>query len=302
MGDVWFGVRFLCFLCRVFSARERGAGGSLIGLLVCLAGLQPTACRWVGLLSLSRAVARQLLASALFFLFYGVCWSSCAGSSSRRCRRIDPSWLKANRSVRPIALKSLKLVQKIGIELAFRSLFGLDSRRVRGHRIAAIFRCFPSVVRPGIPVSQVSFCFCTVIIVEGNFLWIGMNTANTAQSRTHGRMMQLYRMGRISRRTFMEYAIASGIGLTAGLAFMGQVAAQTPRSGGHLRLGFQSGNSTDSYDPATLDSTFNQVLAMARRATPSQRCGQMDRSGRTSPKLGSRRTKPGAGFSTSVRG
>ena len=87
-----------------------------------------------------------------------------------------------------------------------------------------------------------------------------MNTTNAAQSRTHGRMMHLYRMGRISRRTFMEYALASGIGLTAGLAFMGQVAAQTPRSGGHLRFGFQSGNSTDSFDPATLDSTFNQVL------------------------------------------
>ncbi len=87
-----------------------------------------------------------------------------------------------------------------------------------------------------------------------------MNTNNKAQSRTHGRMMQLYRMGRISRRTFMEYAIASGVGLTAGLAFMGQVAAQTPRRGGHLRFGLQSGNSSDSYDPATLNSTFNQLL------------------------------------------
>ena len=64
-----------------------------------------------------------------------------------------------------------------------------------------------------------------------------MNTNNTAQGRTHGRMMQLYRMGRISRRTFMEYAIASGVGLTAGLAFMGQVAAQTPQRGGAFAHG-----------------------------------------------------------------
>lgn len=54
---------------------------------------------------------------------------------------------------------------------------------------------------------------------------------------------------------------ASGIVLLGTGALTGPLAqAATPKQGGHLRLGMGSGSTSDSLDPATFDSTFNQVL------------------------------------------
>lgn len=68
--------------------------------------------------------------------------------------------------------------------------------------------------------------------------------------------------GRIGRREFM--ARAALLGVSAGLAtdFLSApaIAAETPKRGGHLRVGLNGAGAEDSLDPATYTATFMQVL------------------------------------------
>src|SRR3954447_7569666 len=68
--------------------------------------------------------------------------------------------------------------------------------------------------------------------------------------------------GPVSRRAFMEQAIAYGMGVPAAAAmWANQVRAATPNKGGLFRVGLDDGNTTDSMDPATFASRFMITMA-----------------------------------------
>ena len=68
--------------------------------------------------------------------------------------------------------------------------------------------------------------------------------------------------GRISRRSFMEGAIALGMTIPGALSMWSrEVAAATPKKGGKFRVALDDGNTTDSMDPATTNSRFMITMA-----------------------------------------
>lgn len=72
--------------------------------------------------------------------------------------------------------------------------------------------------------------------------------------------------GRISRRTFMEGALALGATIPAAMALWSkETAAATPAKGGRFRVGLDDGNTTDSMDPATFASRFMITMAHTQR-------------------------------------
>ncbi len=73
--------------------------------------------------------------------------------------------------------------------------------------------------------------------------------------------LRAFTEGRISRRELLKRATALGVAaaLPAGL-LAGEAHADTPQSGGHLRVGSVQGSTTDSLDPATLSSGFVNML------------------------------------------
>ncbi len=69
--------------------------------------------------------------------------------------------------------------------------------------------------------------------------------------------------GGMNRREFIGRAMAAGVTLAAADAmFATSAMAQTPKKGGHLKLGLEGGSSTDSIDPA---SATSQVMFVAVR-------------------------------------
>ena len=60
------------------------------------------------------------------------------------------------------------------------------------------------------------------------------------------------RMGRLSRRDFMNFALAAGIGTTMASGFWtSKVAQAAPKKGGTFRWGIHDGNTSDTHDPGT---------------------------------------------------
>ena len=73
------------------------------------------------------------------------------------------------------------------------------------------------------------------------------------------------RAGKISRRNFMEGALALGTTIPASAGFWAtDVRAATPKAGGQFRVGLDDGNTTDSLDPATYNSRFMIAAAHTR--------------------------------------
>lgn len=70
-----------------------------------------------------------------------------------------------------------------------------------------------------------------------------------------GRLTTLYRLGRISRRQFMEGALAMGLTVAAASTMAGTAAA-APRRGGRFRVAYGHGSTTDSMDPGTYENDF----------------------------------------------
>ncbi|RWO95089.1 MAG: twin-arginine translocation signal domain-containing protein, partial [Mesorhizobium sp.] len=67
--------------------------------------------------------------------------------------------------------------------------------------------------------------------------------------------------GRLSRREFLGRATALGVSATfANSLLAGAANAQTPRKGGFLKAGVQSGAATDSLDPASFPGTVPIVF------------------------------------------
>lgn len=77
---------------------------------------------------------------------------------------------------------------------------------------------------------------------------------------TYRSLRRLYSNGRISRREFMQGALATGVTIAAADAFVSEVAAMAPKKGGHFRVGMGHGSTTDTMDPATAENGF--TLAM----------------------------------------
>jgi len=71
---------------------------------------------------------------------------------------------------------------------------------------------------------------------------------------------RLYAENRLSRRHFLEGAAALGLSAAAASMYVGSVKAATPKNGGHAKFGFDSGSTSDSLDPVTFDSVFNQTF------------------------------------------
>lgn len=77
---------------------------------------------------------------------------------------------------------------------------------------------------------------------------------------TFKELQRLYAANRINRRDFLAGAAAIGAlgaASTVGLPFPAMAA---PSKGGHMRIGMGTGSTSDTLDPATFDTTFNQVL------------------------------------------
>ena len=72
---------------------------------------------------------------------------------------------------------------------------------------------------------------------------------------------------RISRRQFMEGALAAGLTVSAASAlWSSKVAAATPQKGGHFRVGVHDGNTTDTFDTGKYQSVGDIQLAHAHRS------------------------------------
>lgn len=62
--------------------------------------------------------------------------------------------------------------------------------------------------------------------------------------------------GRIGRRQFVMSAMAAGVALPSALSMANSAMAATPQRGGHFRIGYRHGSTTDSLDPATFENGF----------------------------------------------
>ena len=72
--------------------------------------------------------------------------------------------------------------------------------------------------------------------------------------------------GRVSRRSFMQSAVA--LGLTASAAtglWSTTVQAAMPKRGGHFRVAMDDGNTTDTLDPATYESNYQINMCHTHR-------------------------------------
>ncbi|MBM3572644.1 MAG: twin-arginine translocation signal domain-containing protein, partial [Alphaproteobacteria bacterium] len=75
------------------------------------------------------------------------------------------------------------------------------------------------------------------------------------------RMQNMLRQGRIGRRDFMAGAAALGVAAANAESVLAQTQiAQTPKRGGHLRFGLNSGSTTDSLDPTVWRAEFMHTV------------------------------------------
>ena len=79
------------------------------------------------------------------------------------------------------------------------------------------------------------------------------------------------RRGRLSRRRFMQGALALGASVSSASAlWASKVAAQTPKRGGLYRVGCHDGNTGDSLDPASTEGVYMIQLNHAIRSWLTQ--------------------------------
>jgi len=65
--------------------------------------------------------------------------------------------------------------------------------------------------------------------------------------------------GKMSRREFVQFALASGLTVAAANTMFVQAAKAEPKKGGTFRIGLGSGATTDTLDPALFPDSFNGV-------------------------------------------
>jgi peptide/nickel transport system substrate-binding protein len=72
------------------------------------------------------------------------------------------------------------------------------------------------------------------------------------------RMKKLAAMGRVSRRDFVQFALASGMSAAAAETLFVKAVRAEPKKGGLLRIGSPHGSSTDTLDPQSYLDTYTQ--------------------------------------------
>ena len=78
-------------------------------------------------------------------------------------------------------------------------------------------------------------------------------------------LSDLAKAGRISRRRFMEGAATLGLTVAAASTLWSKTAKAEPKKGGRFRVALDDGNTTDSMDPATYESTFQITMSHSHR-------------------------------------
>ncbi|MGI9419123.1 MAG: ABC transporter substrate-binding protein [Geminicoccaceae bacterium] len=76
-------------------------------------------------------------------------------------------------------------------------------------------------------------------------------------------LKQLAMSGRLTRRDFVAYASALGIGAAASSSMFASTAKAQPARGGDVRIGHAHGSTTDSLDPGTWENDFTIELSFA---------------------------------------
>ncbi|WP_137154422.1 ABC transporter substrate-binding protein [Rhizobium sp. FKL33] len=74
---------------------------------------------------------------------------------------------------------------------------------------------------------------------------------------------QLARKGSLSRRDFMQLALATGIAIPAASSMFSKAQAAEPKKGGTLRLGMEGGSASDSLDPRTYADSVMIAASLA---------------------------------------
>ncbi|HHC28956.1 MAG TPA: ABC transporter substrate-binding protein, partial [Rhodobacterales bacterium] len=74
------------------------------------------------------------------------------------------------------------------------------------------------------------------------------------------------RQGRISRRDFMNYSTAAGLGAAGATSLWASAASAAPQRGGTFRWGIHDGNTSDSHDPGTYLTRTMIFLAHTHRS------------------------------------
>lgn len=73
-------------------------------------------------------------------------------------------------------------------------------------------------------------------------------------------LKKLAAKGKMSRRDFVQMAVATGVTVGMAETMFTTAQAQEPKSGGHLRMGLAHGHTNDSLDPAYYPDTSTQVM------------------------------------------
>lgn len=81
------------------------------------------------------------------------------------------------------------------------------------------------------------------------------------------KIQALASQGRMSRRSFMQAAIAAGLSAPAAASLFTRAANAGPRKGGSFKIAVGSGATTDTLDPATFPDTFNSLFGWALRSS-----------------------------------
>lgn len=72
-------------------------------------------------------------------------------------------------------------------------------------------------------------------------------------------LAEKFKQQQISRRQFIEGAVALGVPLLAAQNIVQSARAETPKRGGHFRIGVGQGSTTDQLDPATYVTPFTII-------------------------------------------
>ena len=88
--------------------------------------------------------------------------------------------------------------------------------------------------------------------------------------------------GKVSRRDFVQLALAAGLTATAANAMFVQAVRAEPKKGGTLKIGIGDGATTDSLDPGTY---VNRFANAALYGTLSNGLTEIDAKGNVKPAL-----------------
>ncbi len=90
--------------------------------------------------------------------------------------------------------------------------------------------------------------------------------SQTKDQQLLDRLAEAARQGRISRRSFMNTAVAAGITTTTATGLWTTAARAEPKRGGTFRVGIHDANTSDSHDPGTYLTVGSIVLAHTHRS------------------------------------